>query len=107
MAAQVPINQGGSAATLVLVAGKTGNRIRLISLFGSMTVNGTLQFQEQTSNTALTGVMTFTGGSVVSSPGPAEHGEGILETQVAGNGLQIVSGTSGFNGVAVYQYIPG
>ena len=103
----VPISQAGIAGTAVIAAGVAGNRIRVLGFFGSMTATGTAQFKSST-GVVLSGAMTFAGGQPVAlGPAPIENGEGILETTVAGEGLNLVTTTSGFNGVAQVQYIPG
>jgi hypothetical protein len=100
-----PISQAG-AGTATLAAGKTGNRIRLLGLFGTMTANGTAQFKDSAGN-SLTGVMTVTGGSPLPlGPSAVENGEALLETVGSGADLQLVTGTSGFNGGCSFQYIP-
>lgn len=100
------INQGGVAGTATLAAGKTANRIRLLGIFGTMTANGTVQFKGSVSG-ALSGVMTVTGGQPLPlGPAAMENGEAILETQTAGEDLQLVTVTSGFNGGCSFQYIP-
>jgi hypothetical protein len=101
-----PISQAGVAGTATLVAGKTGNRIRLLGLFGTMTANGTAQIRGSVSG-AITGVMTITGGAPLPlGPCAVENGEGICETNTAGEDMQLLTTGSGFNGGASFQYIP-
>jgi len=97
----VSISQAGAGSSQIAAA-IAGQKIRLRSIAGFLSAAGTVQLKD-TDGTALSGAMNIgtTGGPVW-----PDNSEGWVET-ASGKGLNIVSVTGAFNGVASVQYVPG
>jgi len=90
------------AGTAVLAAPVAGQKIRLRSLAGFLSIAGTIQLQDS-AGAVLSGAMNVgIAGGLVWPDNP----EGWLET-ASGKGLSLVSITGAFNGVGMIQYVPG
>src|ERR1041385_2170944 len=90
-----------ASANTTTIPAVTGKKIRLLSLFGTGTGAGTLQLKSKESATALSGAMNFAGSGTPIMVLP-HNPEGWAES-VVGEGLDIISASAGFNGVAVWQ----
>ena len=89
-----------SGAGTKSIAGVAGKVIRLLSLFGTGTGAGTLQLKSS-GGSALSGPMNFSASGTPALALP-HNPEGWAES-LAGEGLDIVAASAGFNGGAVYQ----
>jgi hypothetical protein len=100
----VAINQGSTPGTTHLITGIAQKIIRILGMFGAMTATGTMQIKSS-GGTAITGPITLsTGQPCDMDQATAEGCEGWGESQV-GEGIDIVTTTSGFNGVLTYMLV--
>src|SRR5689334_4353786 len=84
--------------TTHIITGVTGMIYRVIGLWGSISANGTAQFQSSGGTKKMTGAMNLTAGQPFGSgPVSIENGEGLFET-VSGEGFDVISTSGNFNG---------
>lgn len=101
---QAIITQGAAGQLDLVAIPGTGVRIYVVTLVASITITGTVVFQEGTGPTNLTGAMTLTAGTPLTLFGSAA--EPVLATNTANSKLSLTSVTGAITGYLRYYLAP-